>query len=61
MQALKSSANGSPWNCETACSIVGADDRIFRIACSEENAVVSPLRLDELELAAKMRSDKRKH
>src|SRR5262245_11454956 len=61
MEPLKSSANRPAWNCEAACSIVRADDWILRIACSKENAVVNPLRLDELELAAKMRSDKREH
>ena len=61
MEALKSSANRPPWNCETACSIVRADDWILRVTSPKENAVVNPLRLDELELAAKMRSDKREH
>src|ERR1051326_7513371 len=48
MEALKSSANGPARNCETAC-IVSAGNWILRIAGSKENAIVDPLRLDELE------------
>src|SRR5947209_2422821 len=61
MEALKSSANGPARNCETACVIVGGGNWILRITGSNENAIVNPLRLDELELAAKVRSDKSKH
>src|SRR5215813_8869564 len=51
MEALKPSADRPPWNCETACFIVRADDWILRVACPKENAVINPLRLDELKLA----------
>ena len=61
MEALKSSANRPAWNCETAFSIARADDWILRIARSKENAVIDPLRLDELELASKMRPDEREN
>src|SRR5262245_46345805 len=40
MEALKSPANRAPWNSETACFIVGADDWILRVARSKENAVI---------------------
>src|SRR6266446_4248769 len=50
MEALKSSANWPARNCETVCSIAGADDWILCVARSKKHAVANPLRLDELEL-----------
>src|SRR2546425_1059918 len=61
MEALKSSANRPAWNREAAFSLARADDWILRIARSKENAVIDPLRLDELELASRMRPDEREH
>src|SRR5688572_25154154 len=38
-----------------------ADDRVFVLVRSKENAVIDPLRLNELELTTEVRSDKREH
>jgi hypothetical protein len=48
-------------NCKAAALVVCPGDGIFNIACPKENAVIYPLRLNELELPAKVRSDKREH
>src|SRR5262249_29159332 len=60
-EALKSSANRSPWDCKAAAFVIGAGDGILIAARPKEYAVVYPLRLDELELPAKVRSDKGEH
>src|SRR5262249_47029281 len=61
MDTLKSSANRSPWNCETACSIVRADDRILRVARSKENPVVNVSPTNQQHEAALERARKTYH
>ena len=60
-ESLKAPANRSLWNCEAAAPFVRSDNWILRVARPEENGVIYPLRLDELELPPEVRSDKREH
>jgi hypothetical protein len=60
-EALKAPANRTPWGCKAAALVVRPGDRILRVARPKENAVIYPLRLDELELPPEVRSDKREH
>src|SRR3954452_16705206 len=57
-QPLKAPADRSSRNYQVAALIVGADDGILGAARPEENAIVYPLRLDELELASQVRPHK---
>jgi hypothetical protein len=59
--ALKAFANRPPWNCKAAALVVRPGNGILIAASPEENAVIYPLRLDELELPAKVSSDKGEH
>src|SRR5262245_60743671 len=59
--ALKAFANRAPWNCKAAAFFVRSGYGILSVARPKEDAIVYPLRLDELELPAKVRSDKREH
>src|SRR5262245_5266794 len=59
--ALKAFANRAPWNCKVAALVVRPGYGILIVARPEKDAVIYPLRLDELELTTKVRSDKREH
>ena len=59
--ALKAFANRPPWDSKAAALVVRPGDGFLIVASPKEDAIVYPLRLDELELTTKVRSDKRKH
>jgi hypothetical protein len=60
-EALKALANRPPWNCKVTALVVRPGDWILIVVRPKENAVIYPLRLDELELPPEVRSDKREH
>src|SRR5215468_9016406 len=60
-KALKAFANRPPWDSKAAALVVRPGDGILIVASAKEDAIVYPLRLDELELTTKVRSEKRKH
>jgi hypothetical protein len=60
-EALKALANRPPWNCKAVALFVRPDDGILSFTRPKENAIIYPLRLDELELPPKVRSDKCEH
>src|SRR5215471_6878502 len=60
-QALQAPADRPPGNREAVALAVRPDDGILGIARANEDAVIYPLRLDELELPPEMRADKGEH
>jgi hypothetical protein len=53
--AMKALSHRLPRHCETTLVGGRSDDRIFIVASTEENAVIDPFRLYELELPAQVR------
>ena len=60
-EALQAPANRPPRNCKAVALTVRPDDGILGVARANEDAVIDPLRLDELELPPQMRSDEGEH
>jgi hypothetical protein len=59
--ALNAFANRPPWNCKAAALVVRPGDGILIAASPKEDAIIYPLRLDELELPAEVSADEREH
>src|SRR5262249_40746070 len=60
-QALKPLTQRSLRDIKRALSVMSARDRVASTCASEKRAVIHPLSLDKLELAAQMSSNERKH
>jgi hypothetical protein len=60
-QSLQTLSDRTARNCKTVPGLNRADDRILVAARSKENAVIDPLRLDELELPSKVRAHEGEH